>query len=179
MSDISTDAGVPLDFGVCVEDGASAAARSQPAGSNLPKLPQAGMKRRLTGRSEPSAVKPRDDSVAHREAAPQNSIHNGDSPSEDAGVIAQPAPDSVSDSAVCVAEVGTTDQLENALEDLLEHIRIGCPSHPAPHQRQPLVSKVRFGLLERLCSAVDTVLQKRASELPQERRLRPKACACG
>ena len=82
MSDISTDAGVPLDFGVCVEDGASAAARSQPAGSNLPELPQAGMKRRLTGRSEPSAVKPRDDSVAHREAAPQNSIHKGDSPSE-------------------------------------------------------------------------------------------------
>ena len=95
----------------------------------------------------------------------------------EAGACAQLAQSQVSEIVDPASEVLDSEKLEHALVDLLGQLLIGCPEYPAARIRPSLFPKLRFGHLDALCNAVESLWDTRRVELPRELRLKPKMVA--
>ena len=96
----------------------------------------------------------------------------------EAGACAQLAQSQVSEIVDPASEVLDSEKLEHALVDLLGQLLIGCPEYPAARIRPPLFPKLRFGHLDALCNAVESVWDMRRADFPKESSLKPKLYAC-
>ena len=89
----------------------------------------------------------------------------------EAGACAQLAQSQVSEIVDPASEVLDSSKLEHAHVDLFGQLLIGCPDYPAARIRPPLFPKLRYGHLDALCNAVESLWDTRRVELPRELRL--------
>ena len=157
--------------------GSSAATRSQCAATNDTELPAAGTKRHLGALPKPAGSKARAGPSSDAVAAPREAVADSDTLMPEAGACAQLAQSQVSEIVDPASEVLDSETLEHALVDLLGQLLIGCPEYPAARIRPSLFPKLRFGHLDALCNAVESLWDTRRVELPRELRLKPKMVA--
>ena len=158
--------------------GSSAATRSRCAATNDTELPAAGTNRHLGALPKPAGSKARAGLSSDAVAAPREAVADSDTPMPEAGACAQLAQSQVSEIVDPASEVLDSEKLEHALVDLLGQLLIGCPEYPAARIRQPLFPKLRFGHLDALCNAVESVWDMRRADFPKESSLKPKLYAC-
>ena len=157
--------------------GSSAATRSQCAATNDTELPAAGTKRHLGALPKPAGSKARAGPSSDAVAALREAVADSDTPMPEAGACAQLAQSQVSEIVDPSSEVLDSEKLEHALVDLLGQLLIGCPEYPAARIRPPLFPKLRFGHLDALCNAVESVWDMRRADFPKESSLKPKLYA--
>ena len=144
--------------------GSSAATRSQCAATNDTELPAAGTKRHLGVLPKPAGSKARAGPSSDAVAALREAVTDSDTPMPEAGACEQLAQSQVSEIVDPASEVLDSSKLEHAHVDLFGQLLIGCPDYPAARIRPPLFPKLRYGHLDALCNAVESLWDTRHAQ---------------